>query len=159
MGDEKQEQFDPGFRIVDKRAGKPTEEDEQAAKQAESAATEPTAKAPAGETSEAGAESADGAQQAEVEGAADLEPIDVYGVAQYCISILSGHAWQWMGLVANPVTRKIERDLDQARIAIDCVEALFMQVEGTIPDPAARQIRQALNDLRVNFVRQSSQAP
>jgi hypothetical protein len=150
MGDEKQEQFDPGFRIVDKRAGKPTEEDEQAAKQAESAAAEPTAKAPADEPSEAAAEPED---------AADLEPLDVYGVAQYCISILSGHAWQWMGLVANPVTRKIERDLDQARIAIDCVEALFMQVEGTIPDPAARQIRQALNDLRVNFVRQSSQAP
>ena len=151
MAQDKQEQSDPGFRIVDKRQGAASEETKQGP--AEPSAPGEGGPAAVGQPSAA----ASGAEQPAAEEAPELEVIDVYGVVQYCISLLSGHAWQWMGLVMNPVTRRAERDLAQARIAIDCVEALFKQVEPSMPEAAARSIRQALSDLRVNFVQQSAQ--
>jgi hypothetical protein len=157
MADDKGEQTDPGFRIVDKR--KPAA-DERKAEDAAQGKPPLERGAPADRGAPSAAAGAEA--QAEAGGAAGeeqvpLEPVDVYGVVQYCISLLSGHAWQTMGLVMNPVTRKVERDLQQARIAIDCIEALYRQIEPGIAEGDARQFRQVLNDLRMNFVRQGSQ--
>lgn len=168
MADEKQEELDPGFRIVDKRKGGASEAEEEQVQastddQGEGAAasqepaqkpSEPGATAPAESAEAAGAPEGEAGQAPEPE----PEPVDVYGVVQYCMAILNGHAWRWMGLVMDPVTHKIERDLAQARVAIDCMEALFKQVEAGMPGDQARQFRQTLNDLRVNFVRQSQGA-
>jgi hypothetical protein len=149
MKEDSVEESDPGFRIVDKRKGSA---DEQSG---EGAPEETAAPGPSAGSEEAGA--AAEASAAAGEEQAPLEPVDVYGVVQYCISLLSGHAWQTMGLVMNPITRQVERDLKQARIAIDCVEALYRQIEPGMAEADARQFRQVLNDLRMNFVRQTSQ--
>jgi len=159
MADEEQDEFDPGFRIVDKRKGAADEPAQPAGdRAAEGAAPKPEPGGPAEAPPHAEAAEAAGPAPAAPEEEAELEPIDVYAVVQYCISILNGHAWQWMGLVVNPLTKQVERDLAQARVAIDCVEALLKQVEAGLPGPQAKQLRQALADLRVNFVKQSSQA-
>jgi len=157
MADEKQDEFEPGFRVVDKRQGASSDEGETtargAAEEAAAGEAEPAREDEAGAPVEPREPAAAAAEEAPPE----LEAVDVGAVVQYCISILSGHAWQWMGLVANPVTKKVERDLEQARAAIDCADALFKQIEARLPETEARQLRSVLNDLRVNFVRQSSQ--
>jgi len=158
MTDDKVEQSDPGFRIVDKRKAPADERagegaaEEEARSGGSSAADGGAAPSDAG-----GAEAEAEAGGASGEEQVPLEPVDVYGVVQYCISLLSGHAWQTMGLVMNPITRQVERDLKQARIAIDCIEALYRQIEPGMAETDARQSRQVLNDLRMNFVRQGSQ--
>jgi hypothetical protein len=150
MSEQDREQSDPGFRIVDKRQSAPGGEK------------------PAGQSADAdsGAEDAAGAEAAaEVpqavpgEQEAPLEAVTVLGIVEYCVTLLNAHAWQCMGLVMNPLTGKVEKDLEQARVAIDCVEALFSQVESRLPDAEVKRFRQLLTDLRVNFVQQSQKPP
>jgi len=142
--DEKKGEEEQGFRVVDKRGAAPG---------AEEPAAPATEQAAQGGPSEAEDESGEG-----FEGAEQVEPIDVYGVLRYCIALLQGHAWQAMGLVPNPINNKIERDLDQAKVAVDCVAYLVQQLEpGAAPDELPG-LRSLLSDLRINFARQRSQA-
>ncbi|UCH35500.1 MAG: DUF1844 domain-containing protein [Armatimonadota bacterium] len=161
--DENEGQLDPGFRIVDKRqAGKDEESSAEPAGEAEKAretkAAEPekeAAETPRAEQPPQDA-AAPTAEEAAAEEAPPFEPIDAHGLVQFCVSLLRDFAWQRMGLVPDQVTKKIERDLAQARIAIDCVEALLKQVEATVPEAEGHQLHAVLNDLQMNFVRQSS---
>ena len=139
MSDQNEHPDDPGFRIVDKRHGAGEGEQQQP------------------EETESPAPTAEEAAPADAEEQAPLEQVDISGMVEYFISLLGAQAWQWMGLVKNPITGQIERDLDQARVAIDCVEALFKQIEARMPAERARQFRQVLSDLQVNFVHQSGQ--
>jgi hypothetical protein len=87
--------------------------------------------------------------------AAALPPVDVYTLIRSFIGLLGAQAWQWMGLVKNPSTGQIEKDLVQAKVAIDTVAALIAQTEGKLSSPEAEELRAMLSDLRINFVRQS----
>ena len=152
MADDKQEQRDPGFRIVDKRKASADDQAEEPATGAGGA------KEPSAEAREEAAAAATGAgeEPVDAEGAPPLEPVDAYGLVQFCITLFSNLAWQRMGLVPDQVTRTIERDLEQARVAIDCFEALLKQVEGRAPELELHELRRQLNDLQMNFVRQSA---
>ena len=90
------------------------------------------------------------------EAAPEFAPVDVYGVVRYCISLLHAHAWQSMGLVTNPVTKTVLKDMDQARAAIDSVSALMGQLEGHLEAAQMRELRAMLSDLQVNFVAQQA---
>ncbi len=82
------------------------------------------------------------------------EPIDTTSLLQWCLSVLAANAWQTMGLIANPATKKVERNLDDARLAIDAVSALADQLRPRLPDAERRQLETLLTDLRLNFVQQ-----
>lgn len=82
------------------------------------------------------------------------EPIDTAGLLRWCVSLLAANAWQGMGLVPNPATQKVERNLDDARLAIDAVAALADQLRPRLPDAERRQLETLLTDLRLNFVQQ-----
>jgi len=141
--DEKQDKEEKGFRIVDRRGAAPEGEE---------------AGAPAAEQAPQGAEAQEPEEFAEdVEGAGEVEPVDVYGVLRYCIALLQSHAWQAMGLVPNPVTNRIERDLEQAKVAVDCVGFLVQQLEPKTTPEELPHLRSLLSDLRINFARQRSQ--
>ncbi|HEY3247935.1 MAG TPA: DUF1844 domain-containing protein [bacterium] len=86
------------------------------------------------------------------------EPIDAPGLVRWCISLLAAHAWQSMGLIPNPATNKIERDLADARLAIDAAGALVDQVKLRLDDSARREMEALLTDLRVNYVEQQARA-
>lgn len=60
-----------------------------------------------------------------------------------------------MGLIPNPATRLVAKDLPQARLALDCLAALIEQL-GPSAAPAERdELQQILTNLRFSFVRQS----
>ena len=70
-------------------------------------------------------------------------------------ALISGYATQAMvglGKIANPITGKIERDLEQARAMIDILEMLEAKTEGNRSDAETDALRQALSMLRLNFV-------
>lgn len=92
----------------------------------------------------------------EEQGIPNLPPVDVYSLLRSFISILGMHAWQWLGLVKNPVTGELERDLAQAKIAIDSIVALSGKLEGKISESEQRDLQGMISDLQINFVQQSA---
>lgn len=107
----------------------------------EQAAQEASTEDPEGEAERAGEE---------------VQPVNVYGILGYCIALLQAHAWQSMGLLPNPATRTIAKDMEQARTAIDSIAALMPLMEGRIPGAEMRQLRTMLSDLQMNFVSQQA---
>jgi len=45
------------------------------------------------------------------------------------ISMLNGKAWEYLGLIMNPETKEINKDLEKAKIAIDTVAFLYDQIK------------------------------
>lgn len=82
--------------------------------------------------------------------------VTVQGVLRFSVEFLSLCAWTNMGLRPDPVTGKIERNLDEARRAIDVLGALAPHVEAGAEADEKRDLRNLLADLRVNFLRQSN---
>jgi hypothetical protein len=80
---------------------------------------------------------------------------DIYSVLMLFLGEMRSHAWLRMGLVANPVTGMIERDLTQARVAIDTAVFLAGQIEGVLPPEERLPLRAMISDLQINFVEQS----
>jgi hypothetical protein len=119
-----------GYEVVDKRANREAQSSEKPNEVAEEQAPEP-------ETEQ---ENGTG---------------DVYSLLQWIIMMLSQSAWQWMGLQMNPFTKKVDRDLAQAKTAVDSVAFLVDQVTAHVSEEQMREYRALVNDLRVNFVQQS----
>lgn len=95
-------------------------------------------------------------QQPSPGSAAGREPLDAPGLLKWCISLLAAHAWQSMGLIPNPSTNTIERNLNDARLAIDAAGVLVEQVKPRLDDPGRREMEALLADLRINFVEQQA---
>ncbi|HEY3297730.1 MAG TPA: DUF1844 domain-containing protein, partial [Armatimonadota bacterium] len=90
------------------------------------------------------AESAAPEQPAETEepgrGIEGIPDVDVYTLLRSFSSLLSMHVWHWMGLMKNPVTGKMDKDLAQAKVAIDTLAAMAGQLEGKIPEADQREL-------------------
>ncbi len=80
---------------------------------------------------------------------------DVYSVLFLFLGELRNLAWLRMGLVANPATGQIERDMAQARVAIDTVDFLAKQLDGVVAPEERLPLKSLVSDLQINFVEQS----
>ncbi len=81
----------------------------------------------------------------------DISALPVWHIIPFFIRILDSVAWQKMGLIVNPMTQEIEKDLDQARIAIDSYEALLNQLGDRIEADVIEALKSRLADLKLNF--------
>ena len=61
-------------------------------------------------------------------------------------------AWQQMGKIKNPITDKIERNLDQARYSIDMLEMLKSKTKGNLTDDELKFVNHVMTELQLNFV-------
>lgn len=57
-----------------------------------------------------------------------------------------------LGKLMNPITRKVEVQLEIARDTIDTLAALEARTSGKLEPDEARVLQQALTDLRINYV-------
>lgn len=126
-----------GYEVIDKRGKDEEAEESPAVEQAEVGEEQPEAEAEHDHTHE--------------------EPISVsvYGLLQWFAAMLTESAWQFMGLQLNPTTKKIEKDMAQARVAVDTVVFLTDQLGPHVTEEQRRSYRAIVSDLRVNFVQQS----
>jgi hypothetical protein len=85
----------------------------------------------------------------------DISALPVWQLLLLFIRILDSVAWQKMGLIVNPQTQKIEKDLVQAQAAIDSYEALFSQLKEHLEPEAKKALESRLADLKLNFSTQS----
>lgn len=89
------------------------------------------------------------------EGEYPSELPDVWSVLMLFMGELRNLSWLRMGLVANPMTNEIEKDLDQAKVAIDTIAFLATQIEPVISPEERLPLKAMVSDLRMNFVEQS----
>ncbi|MCH8067946.1 MAG: DUF1844 domain-containing protein [Candidatus Marinimicrobia bacterium] len=70
----------------------------------------------------------------------------------HLISSFSSTAWIGLGKIKNPVTDKIERDLQQASYAIDMLDMLSRRMGDNLSDAEKRFLNSAIGDLKINYV-------
>lgn len=61
-------------------------------------------------------------------------------------------AMQQMGKMQNPITQKIERDLDQARFSIDMLEMIQNKTKNNLTENEKKFLEHTLFELRMNYV-------
>ncbi len=66
--------------------------------------------------------------------------------------IFHSSGMQGLGKMINPVSNKIERNLEQAKQSIDMIEMLRDKTKGNLSAESERMIQQFLSDLRLNYV-------
>ncbi len=86
------------------------------------------------------------------------EALDVHTVVAMMVDQMAEIAWQKLGLRPDMVTGKIEKDLEQSRIAIDVVTSLCKFLDGKLDEEDQRSIQNLQRDLKVNFVQKSAEA-
>ena len=84
-----------------------------------------------------------------------LEAVPTRELLVWMLGVLGAKAWQAMGLVPNPLSGKIERDLPDARVAIDALSALLDAAKPHLDDRVRRDTEALLTTLRLNFVEKS----
>ena len=67
-------------------------------------------------------------------------------------------AWQQMGKIKNPLTDRIEKDLNQARFSIDLLEMIQTKTKGNLSDDEKRFIDKVISELQLNFVAEVDKA-
>ena len=71
------------------------------------------------------------------------------------IGLLSGKAWEYMGLRLPPGKSEPEKDLVKASISIDTVEFMVEKLVPTMSQDEADRIRGMVSDLKLNYARQA----
>jgi len=72
------------------------------------------------------------------------------------VVIFQGAAMQQMGKVLNPLSGKIERNLEQARFSIDTLAMLREKTRGNLSGDLERLLESVLVNLRMNFVEEAA---
>jgi hypothetical protein len=65
-------------------------------------------------------------------------------------------AMQQMGKLKNPVSDKIERDLQQAQLSIDILDMLEEKTRGNMSDDESKFLKGILQELKLNYVDEMS---
>ena len=68
------------------------------------------------------------------------------------VSSLSSQAWIQLGKIKNPVTDKLEKNLDAASMSIDMLVMIQKKTKNNLEEYEDKLLDQSLNDLRMNFV-------
>jgi len=82
----------------------------------------------------------------------ELIPKDVYSLVKHLIAVLGHNAWVYMGLQMNPLTKSMTKDMNQARLAIDCASALAEKVESFVDQKEKQEIKILIQNLQMNYV-------
>ncbi len=61
-------------------------------------------------------------------------------------------AFQQMGKIQNPITKKIERDLNQAKFSIDILGMLQDKTDGNLSPEEKKFLEHVLFELRMNYL-------
>ena len=70
----------------------------------------------------------------------------------HLVTMFETAAWQHLGKIQNPLTGKIEKDLEQARFSIDVLDMLLVRTQGNLSDEERRYLEDRIRNLKLNFV-------
>jgi len=81
------------------------------------------------------------------------EPIRVKDILLMTLYSLEGKAWAYLGLVAHPETKQPKKDVTEAKLAIDTIEALYKIIKDKLSSDESKDLEVRLTNLRLNFVK------
>ncbi|MBV6457052.1 MAG: hypothetical protein HONBIEJF_00157 [Fimbriimonadaceae bacterium] len=84
--------------------------------------------------------------------------LSVYDVIQVMCDQMASIAWQKLGLQPDPISGKIERDMEEAKVAIDLTTHLASFIQPLLEEADQRRLHSLIRDLRLNFVEKSNEA-
>lgn len=70
----------------------------------------------------------------------------------YLVSTFEMAAMQQMGKIKNPMTDKIEINLDQAQASIDMIDMMIVKTKGNLSDEESKFIESVTAQLKLNYV-------
>ncbi|MFX0168464.1 MAG: DUF1844 domain-containing protein [Candidatus Hodarchaeota archaeon] len=85
----------------------------------------------------------------------DIASLPIWQIIPFFMGILDRVAWQKIGLVVNPTSQEIEKDLEQAHLAIDAYEYLLGQVSKQLEQETRQAFEARLTDLKLNYAKQA----
>jgi len=71
---------------------------------------------------------------------------------QHLIAMFQSLAFQQLGKLVNPITGKVEGDLQQAKITIDMLVMIQKKTEGNLADLEKQLLDRAIMELQMNYV-------
>ena len=81
-------------------------------------------------------------------------PIKVKEIIYMTILSLESKTWAYLDLVAHPETQKHHKDPQEAKTAIDAIEALYKIIEASLGPEEKKDIQVRLTNLRLNFAKE-----
>lgn len=158
MTEDRKDDQEPNFEIIDRRRvsaeGDEEAPPEQTGETEPKAHAEAEAEAPPGESAEPSEAAADAEAKADAEEAREARPMTAEDIVTMSIGLLQQQAWVNMGLVMNPATKAVTKDMEQAKLAIDAVAALVDLIAPRLEEDAQRELRAMVSDLQINYVQQ-----
>ncbi len=85
------------------------------------------------------------------------EPLSVYTLISVMVDQMATVAWSKLGLQPDMVTGRLERDLVQAKVAIDLTAHLAGFIEPQLDEDDKRRIHGLVRDLRINYVEKTKE--
>ena len=85
------------------------------------------------------------------------QSIDVYQLLAEVVQTFAEVGWVKMGLHADPISGKVDRDLTQAKVAIDVATQCVQALEPQLDDDDRRRLNSLLRDLRINYIQRASE--
>ena len=74
-----------------------------------------------------------------------------------CTSLVT-QAWMQLGKIKNPMTDKIEEDINAASLTIDMLGMLKNKTQGNISDEEAKILDQSISELKMNYIMSKEKA-
>lgn len=82
------------------------------------------------------------------------KPIKIKEIVYMTILSLESKAWAYLDLVAHPETQKHQKDTQEARAAIDAIDALYKVIEADLSTDEKKDIQVRLTNLKLNFAKE-----
>ncbi len=114
---------------------------------------------PAEKAAEAGSAGETGGEEAREAKAVPLLALDAQALLSWFTGVLANRAFVDIGLLADPLSGEVSKNLGSARLAIDAFECLAKMLKGGATAEESRQLDGMLADLRLNYVRQVGSDP
>ena len=81
------------------------------------------------------------------------EPIKIIDYIYLTLLSFEAKAWAYLDFVVHPETQKHKKDLNETKLAIDAMNALFQTVEKQLNPEQKKDIQTRLTNLRLNFAK------
>ena len=89
------------------------------------------------------------------EEAAEFPQPSIYELMQFMVGMLAEQTWAHLGLRIAPGQKEPQKDLTQAKVAIDTIVFMIDKLHPHIGEEERKALRALVGDLQINFVRQS----
>lgn len=110
---------------------------------------------PDAQKTESRQQTAESTTQSAGEQASEMPLPRVYDLMQFMVGMLAEQAWVRMGIRLAPGHKEPEKDMAQAKVAIDTIVFMVDKIAPHLEESDRRSLRALVSDLQINFVKQS----